>query len=57
MDNHLGSEGAVRMVVYGVLKVVVQVVVYIVHAEVDVLPPSQEEDMGEAYDSHWDTWM
>jgi hypothetical protein len=65
VDNHLASEAAVREVVYDALKVVVQavvqvvvqVVVYIVHAEVDVLLPSQEEDMVEAYDSHWDTWM
>lgn len=57
VDNHLASEAVVREVVYVALRGVVQVVVYIVHAEVDVLLPNQEEDMGEAYDSHWDTWM
>ena len=56
VDNHLASE-AVREVVYDALKVVVQEVVHIVHVEVDILLPNQEEDMGEAYDSHWETWM
>lgn len=51
VDNHLASE-AVREVVYDALKVVVQEVVHIVHVEVDILLPNQEEDMGEAYDSH-----
>jgi hypothetical protein len=55
VDNHLALEEAVREVVYDALKVVVQVVVHIVHAEVDILLPNQEEDMGEAFDSHGDT--
>lgn len=55
VDNHLALEEAVREVVYDALKVVVQVVVYIVHSEVDILLPNQEKDMGEAYGSHGDT--
>ena len=55
VDSHLALEEAVREVVYDALKVVVRVVVYMVHAEVDVLLSNQEEDMGEAYDSHGNT--
>lgn len=56
VDSHLALE-AVREVVYDALRAVVQEVVHIVQAEANVLPPNQEEDMGEAYDSHGDTWM
>lgn len=57
LDSHLALEEVAPEVGYGALKVVVQVVAHIVHAEVDVLLPNQEEDMGEVYNSHWDTWM